>query len=245
MSVIKETATGTSLHVIAEKLSRHAETVRRFLRDLSTMKKRSDCGTSKTVRAKNFRIIIRKSRGKPGQTSEDIYTGAWLAHVLKTTRNHPRVYGFRTSALETAFFNSRSQEFDAPVNSEVRNQGDSWWTWRLDKQLGIFRRWSSPMFTTSMEESCWGIVSMETEVLTQSWWLQLLIWSQLAYCHFLNEVLDTCRDDILLSLLKTLVSIHENALSQYARVAQTILGSFFIKGERLVVWPLSGSQPYR
>lgn len=42
---------GTSLHVIVEKLSRHIDTVRRFLSDASTKKKRSDCGSSKTVTA--------------------------------------------------------------------------------------------------------------------------------------------------------------------------------------------------
>lgn len=171
-----------------------------------------------------------KSRDKPGQTSKYIFPGAWFLMYWKP----PEILSSGLWFPYELPWNCVLQFAVTGIwcaSELVINQDDSWLTWRLGKELGLFRRWLSPMFTTLIEESCWAIVSMETEFLTQSWRLQLLMWSQPAYCHFLNEGLDTCRDDILLLLLKT----HENVLSHYARVAQTFLGSFCIKGKRLVV----------
>uniref|UniRef100_A0A0L8FUY2 Transposase Tc1-like domain-containing protein n=1 Tax=Octopus bimaculoides TaxID=37653 RepID=A0A0L8FUY2_OCTBM len=85
--IIKESAKGTSLHVIAEKLGRHVDMVRQLLKDSSPKKKWSNCGTSKTVTARDLRHIGRKLHGKLGQTSKTIFTASGLLHVPKTTRN--------------------------------------------------------------------------------------------------------------------------------------------------------------
>uniref|UniRef100_A0A0L8H392 Tc3 transposase DNA binding domain-containing protein n=1 Tax=Octopus bimaculoides TaxID=37653 RepID=A0A0L8H392_OCTBM len=96
--IMKESTKGTSLHVIAEKLGRHVDTVRRFLKDPSPRKKRSDCGTSKTVTARDLRNIGHKLREKPGQTSKDIFAASGLPHVPKTTRN--RILGTMASVVQ-------------------------------------------------------------------------------------------------------------------------------------------------
>ena len=85
--IIKETAKGTSTAVIARKLGRHIDTVRRFLKDPSPRKKRSDAGHSRTVSARDMRNVVHQLRQRPGQTSKSIFNGAGLPNVPKTTRN--------------------------------------------------------------------------------------------------------------------------------------------------------------
>lgn len=81
--IIKESAKGNSLHIIAEMFGRHVDKVRRFLKNPSQMKKRSDCGTSKIETATDLGNIIRKSGGKSGKTSKPIFTAAGLPHGLE------------------------------------------------------------------------------------------------------------------------------------------------------------------
>lgn len=62
-------------------------TVKIFLRDPSPRKEGFNCGTAKIVSATGLRNIIRKSRGKLGQTGKAISITAGHGHVVKTSRN--------------------------------------------------------------------------------------------------------------------------------------------------------------
>ena len=86
-SIIKESAKGTSLHIIAENLVHHVDMVGIILREPSSWNKQSDCVTSKTVTARDLRSNISKLRAKPRQTIKAIFTAAGLSHILITTKN--------------------------------------------------------------------------------------------------------------------------------------------------------------
>ena len=52
-----------------------------------TKEKRSDDGTSKTVRKRDMKKIVCQVWRKPGKTSKSIFTVALLPIVAKSTRN--------------------------------------------------------------------------------------------------------------------------------------------------------------
>lgn len=163
--ITKETAKGTLLYSIAEKLVRRLDTVRRFLGDPSSRKKRSNCGTSKSLTTTNLRNVSRLLCEKPGQISKAIFTAAELCRAKNHQKSNPQNHGFCANSPENASFDSSSQEFDAPMGSELhdigpelcpahwKDQGHSWRTWRLGKCLCLFWRWASSTFT--MKRSGW------------------------------------------------------------------------------------------
>ena len=85
--IIKESAKGTSPDAIAAKIGRHVDTVKRFQKNPTPRKKRSDAGISKTVTDRDMRNITRQLRKKPGQTSKSIFNAAGLCDIPKSTRN--------------------------------------------------------------------------------------------------------------------------------------------------------------
>ena len=58
--VIKESAKGKFVDVVAEITGSHIDTVKRFLKDLSPWKKRSDARRSTTVANRDRRNIVRQ-----------------------------------------------------------------------------------------------------------------------------------------------------------------------------------------
>ena len=85
--IIKESAKGTSPDAIAEKIGRHVDTVKRYQKDPTPRKKRSDAGIFKAVTARDLRNIGRQLRRRPGQSSKSIFTAAGRPDVPKSTRN--------------------------------------------------------------------------------------------------------------------------------------------------------------
>ena len=83
----EESAKGTSPDAIAAKIGRHVDTVKRFQKNPTPRKKRSDAGISKTVTDRDMRNITRQLRKKPGQTSKSIFNAAGPCDVPKSTRN--------------------------------------------------------------------------------------------------------------------------------------------------------------
>ena len=63
--IIKETAKVTSPNAIAEKIGRHVDSVKRYLKDPSAKKKRLNAGFSKAVSARDLREIGRYLRRNP------------------------------------------------------------------------------------------------------------------------------------------------------------------------------------
>lgn len=85
--ITKETAQGIFSPDVAQKLGRHADTVKRFLKDHSTRNSRSDRGVFKTVMRRDLRKINRQLSGKPRLRSKRIVNVARLSEVHKTTQN--------------------------------------------------------------------------------------------------------------------------------------------------------------
>lgn len=81
------------------------------------MKQSSDCWTSKTVTATNWKDIIRKLYGKPRQTSNAIFTATGFPNGPKATRNC--IVG--TLASVRTPFNAPSQEFQVSECSKIHD----------------------------------------------------------------------------------------------------------------------------
>lgn len=122
-----------------------------------------------------------------------------------------------------------------------RDKGDSWrilWD-RMGKWLGLFWRWASPTFTTSRTEqkSHVGAGIIGDRLVGQVMVPEVFIVISAVYCNLLIEILDLWLYHMHISHLRTLVFMHENALSHYARDSETFLDSCGIKGEKLMVCP--------
>ena len=85
--IIKEIAKGKTPKAIAEKISRHVVTVKRFLQNPSKRKSQTDCGVLKSVSKRDMNRLKRSVRKLPGSTSATIFEEAGLPDVTKTTRN--------------------------------------------------------------------------------------------------------------------------------------------------------------
>lgn len=114
--IIMGRAKGISFHVIVEKLYRHVDTLKRFMKDRPPRKKRSDCETSHTVTAMNMTNISRQLRRIPGQIRKSILTTLGFSYAPKThqkctyrsmafVREHPKLH-----FLTSCHINLRFQE---------------------------------------------------------------------------------------------------------------------------------------
>ena len=85
--IIKEIAKGKTPKAIAEKISHHVVTVKRFLQNPSKRKSRMDRGVLKSVSKQDMNRLKRSVRKLPGSTSATIFEEAGLPDFTKTIRN--------------------------------------------------------------------------------------------------------------------------------------------------------------
>ena len=85
--IIKESAKCTTPDAIAQKLGYHVNIAKKFQKDPSPRKKRSEAGISKTVTERDSRNIGRQVRRRPELSSKSIFTAAGLPDVPKSSRN--------------------------------------------------------------------------------------------------------------------------------------------------------------
>lgn len=250
--IIKESAKGTSLADIAQIIGRHIDTVKRFLKDPSPRKKRSDAGLSKTVNDRDMRRIGRQLRRKPGQTSKSIFTAAGLPGVSKTTRNDvlrsiasikvplkmpPLTPRHKLLRMDWAkkymkmdmshvlFTDETRGTFDGPdgwAKGWVQFGAERHQRLRRQQQGGGVMIWAG-----IIGDKLVGPVRVPDGVKVTS----------ASYCDILNDALTPWLDDIPISLLRNLVFMHDNAPSHSARATTAFLASLGIHGEKLMVWP--------
>ena len=250
--IIKESAKGTSFDVIAEITGRHVDTVKRFLKDPSPRKKRSDAGCSKTVTDRDMRKIVRQLRRNPGQTSKSIFTSAGLPEVPKTTRNDiirsiasfkaplklpPLTPRHKILRMEWAKKYMKMDMSHVLFTDETRGtlDGPDGWAkgWvlfgsechqrlRRQQQGGGVMIWAG-----IMGDRLVGPVRVPDGVKVTS----------ASYCNILKNTLEPWLDDLPLLLRRNLIFMHDNAPSHSARATKEFLASLGIHGEKLMDWP--------
>lgn len=250
--IIKETAKGTSPDAIAEQIGRHVDSVKRFLKDPSPRKKRSDAGVSKTVSARDLRKIGRQLRRKPGQTSNTIFKAAGLPEVPKSTRNAilatmgsvkaplkmppltPRHKNLRMEWARKYLKMDMSLVLFTDETRATLDGPDGWakgWVYFGDERHQRLRRQQQGggvmIWAGIIGDRLVGPVKVPEGVKVTS----------AAYCDLLRNVLVPWLDDIPLSLLRTFVFMHDNAPSHSARATQAFLASLGIQEEKLMTWP--------
>lgn len=179
------------LHVIAENLGRHVNTVWRFLRDPSPRKKSSVWSTLKTVIATDLMNINCKLRGEPGQQKKAKLFSPPLECFLY--RKPPEIESSRSwlsweLPLNCLLSCPLQEFFNGLMGSEIhdlgpelyfvhwRDQGDSW---VLGKWLGhVFQMSVTNVCDVNnwLEELYFRLVSLGKNLLTQSRCLKRLKW---------------------------------------------------------------------
>ena len=86
--IIKEIAKGKTSKAIAEKISHHVVSIKRFLQNPCKRKPQSDRGVVKSIK-RDMNNLSRSIRKIPGATSARLFEEAGLPDVTKTTQNCP------------------------------------------------------------------------------------------------------------------------------------------------------------
>lgn len=250
--IIKESAKGISPDVIAAKIRRHIDTVKRFLKDPSPRKKRSDAGRSRTVTTRDMRNVVRQIRKNPGQTSKSIFIAAGLPEVPKTTRNDiirtiasvksplklppltPRHKRLRMEWAEKYMKINMNHVLFTDETRATLDGPDGWskgWVLSGSERHQRLRRQQQGggvmIWAGIIGDRLVGPVRVPDGVKITS----------TSYCDMLKEVLEPWLDDIPLSLLQNLIFMHDNAPSHSARSTTVFLDSLGFQGEKLMAWP--------
>lgn len=225
--IFKESTEGTSVHFIVGNFRRHVETVRWFLRDPSPIKKWSDYGSSKNARSTDLRIIMRKSHGKRGQKVNTCLLPLDYFMYENNQMSHPRDYGFQSNSFETDTFNAPSQKFE-----DLSTWRSTWVGFcsltrpgriLTDLTFGKMLEFISEISVTIVyDDSKWRSYVVGWYPWRENCWISLGTWSFKAIMHSSKKkkVLDSWLENILLSIIRNLVLMHENALSYSARATK-------------------------
>jgi len=253
-TIVKESAKGSSSEAIAKKLGRHVDTVKRFQKDPSPRKKRSDSGTSRTVNERDMRNIGRELRRRPGQTSRSIFAAVGRPEVSKTTRNEilrtvasvraptkmplltPRHKNSRMEWARKYLQMDMSRVLFTDETRATLDGPDGWangWVYFGDEGHRRLRRQQGGggimIWAGIIGDKLVGPIRVPEGVKVTS----------ATYCDLLSKSLVPWMDEIPLALLRDFIFMHDNAPSHSARASREFLATLGIQGEKLMVWPAS------
>lgn len=251
-TIVKETGKGSSPRGIATKLGRHIDTIRRYLKNPSPRKQRSDSGVLKSVTARDLRKIRKIVRIKPGQTSKTIFKEAGLPETPIATRNRllramadikvpanrpPLTTRHKSLRVEWARTYMKQDMQHVIFSDETRatlDGPDGWakgWVLTGDQRHQRVRRQQGGggvmIWAGIVDNEIIGPVKVPEGVKITS----------ATYCEMLKAVLLPWLEDIPLSRRLKLVFMQDNAPSHSAKLTKACLTSMGFRDHRLMNWP--------